>query len=188
VRHPIKDWERESIVAFILRRRQPVDADRRLFWAPPTAGGAAGTRTAVIVVHLDGTTASLRAWAYAAGVARQQDREVVCVQVLRQVPLFYAATGWGCPADTLEDQLSAQFDACEQDLAQITEDADAWGIRHRTMARAGHTATELRRVLKEEVDVSMLVVGAGTAAGRSLAFSMACRMPRRWPCPLVLVP
>ncbi|HYZ55650.1 MAG TPA: universal stress protein [Streptosporangiaceae bacterium] len=148
----------------------------------------AGTRAGTIVVSVDGTEAALRAWAYAAGVARRQNRRVVCVHVRSLMPVPAIPGTWDSFVDFTGEQLCAQLDAQKEVCAQIADDANAWGTNLHTVARIGHPMTELRKVLAEEANVDMVVVGSATKIGRRLALATGCRMLRRWPCLVVMVP
>jgi nucleotide-binding universal stress UspA family protein len=140
-----------------------------------------------IVVSVDGSEASLRAWAYAVGVARRQNRKLLCVMIRGFVPPRPLPDPWS-GADFYWDQLAAQLDSYAAASAQIVDDARAWDVSFHGVRRVGHPMTELRKVLAEEVNVGMLVIGGGTRIARRLAFAMACGAASRWPCPVVVVP
>jgi nucleotide-binding universal stress UspA family protein len=135
-----------------------------------------------ILVGVDGTTTSLRAAAYAAGLARRQGAHVTAVFV---APL---ATAWAAPgAAALVTAQRETLDETAQELRELllTGFSDL-GIGISFIAAHGDPLTELRRIA-DEVRADAIVVGASAQAGHRLIGSMAVRLVRagRWPVTVV---
>jgi nucleotide-binding universal stress UspA family protein len=134
----------------------------------------------VIVVGVDGSTTSLRAGAYAAGLARRQNSRLIVVYVTT-VSGFAASVPGG---DALIRQAR---DEIADDLRQQVEEAAADRGLTATFRRAyGDPYTELVRIA-DEVRADGIVVGASMQAGHRIAGSLAIRLVRagRWPVTVV---
>jgi nucleotide-binding universal stress UspA family protein len=133
-----------------------------------------------ILVCVDGTPTSLRAGAYAAGLARRQDSELI-VCFVATAPALTALT----PAVTgALDQALAELTA---ELRGTLEDAAAnLGIRMDFHGVRGDPYTEITR-LAERQRVDAVVVGASGVAAHKLLTSLAVRLVRagRWPVTVV---
>jgi nucleotide-binding universal stress UspA family protein len=134
----------------------------------------------MVVVGIDGSPTSLRAGAYAAGLARRQGARLVVVHVV-------------CPP-ALAALAPAQPWPLEETLVEITEDlrrqveagaahsgvgAEFVVVRGDPYAEICRTATELR--------ADLVVVGSSASAGHRLMGSLAVRLVRagRWPVTVV---
>jgi nucleotide-binding universal stress UspA family protein len=138
----------------------------------------------VILVGVDDSVTSLRAGAYAAGLARRQGARLVVVYVEQPSALYGAAAGAG--ASALAEQERA-FSELAADLRRRVEEAAAeYGMRITFIAAAGDPYHELRRVA-DEVRADTVVVGASTKAGHRLVGSLAVRLVKagRWPVTVV---
>ena len=173
---------------FIKKKWRSDSALKRLLQESPGTGEVARPGAGAIVVNVDGSDASLRAWAYAAGAARTRGRRLVCVQVRRTVPVPLVPDPWDSLGVYGFEWMSAHLEAHEAACMQILEDASAWAASFTYVQRIGVPVAELRKVLAEEANVDMLVVGAGTNIVRKIGLAAACGMARRWPCPVVIVP
>jgi len=173
---------------FIMKKWRSDTALRRLLQESPGTGEVTPPGAGAIVVNVDGSDASLRAWAYAAGVARSRGRRLVCVHVRRTVPVPFVPDPWDSLGIYGIEWMSAHLEANEAACLQILQDATAWGASFTYVRRIGGPVAELRKVLAEEGSVDMLVVGAGTSIVRKIGLAAACGMGRRWPCPVVIVP
>jgi nucleotide-binding universal stress UspA family protein len=134
----------------------------------------------VIVVGVDGTDTSLRAAAYAIGLARRQGARLMAVYV---GPLggFAAQTAAGVSAlgettDEIADDLRRRLGRASTEL----------GVAVEFKAERGDAVTEITRVAGE-IRADAVVVGASTRAGHRLVGSVAVRLVRagRWPVTVV---
>ena len=138
----------------------------------------------VILVGVDDSVTSLRAGAYAAGLARRQGARLVCVYVEQFSALYGASAGAGVSA------IAAQGQALEEtaaDLRQRAEEyAGAVGMPLTFVVARGDPFTELRRVA-DEVRADAVIVGASAKAGHRWVGSLAVRLVKagRWPVTVV---
>ena len=154
-----------------------------------TPGGEAELGTdgpRAIVVGVDGTPTSMRALAYAAGLARRQRAELIVVYVRSPLRTPVALSGW-VDAAIVAAEVQAQHDAEDDIWAQIADDAKAWGTGARIVARDGNPLHELRRVA-EESGADTIIVGASAGLRHRLFGSLGHRLLRRRPCPVTIVP
>ena len=126
-----------------------------------------------ILTSYDGSSASKNALAYAAGLARRNDRWLVIVRIW--------SLGGMVPAPLTRD---AQAEQVRQLLAELAE-ADLTGLDVEIIARAGDPASELLKVTTERRP-DAIVIGAARRFGH-LA-SVPARLIRRVTCPAVVVP
>ena len=135
-----------------------------------------------ILVGVDGSTTSLRAAWYAAGLARRQHAKVTAVYV---APMASLAAGPG-GADLIAARQQA-FSQAADDLRQRAEEVSKeLGISVTFIAAEGDPFTELRRIA-DETRADAVVVGASAHAGHRLVGSLAVRLVRagRWPVTVV---
>ena len=136
-----------------------------------------------ILVGVDDTTTSLRAAAYAVGLARRQGASVTAVYVA-PVSSLGAATPGGADLAVARRQASGQI---ADDMRRRAEEAARdLGIPITFIATEGDPYTELRRIA-DEIRVDAVVVGASAKAGHRLIGSLAVRLVRagRWPVTVV---
>jgi hypothetical protein len=138
----------------------------------------------VILVGVDDTVTSMRAGAYAAGLARRQGARLVCVYVERPSAMYGAAAGAGAGA------IAAQEEALEATATGLRREAEAGaarlGVPLTFVVAHGDPYTELRRVA-DEVRADEVIVGASMQAGHRWVGSLAVRMVKagRWPVTVV---
>ncbi len=140
--------------------------------------GTDGPRT--LVVGVDGSTTSLRAGAYAGGLARRQRAHLIVVYVTRPSALVGMAPG----------AVAAERQASEEIVAelrrQVEERSAEAGIPVTFRVETGDPYTELVRVA-DEVRADGVLVGASMQAGHRFAGSIAIRLVKhgRWPVTVV---
>jgi nucleotide-binding universal stress UspA family protein len=133
-----------------------------------------------IVVGVDGSTTSMRAGAYAAGLARRQRSRLVVVHVLTLGGLASLV-----PAGMAAVRQASQ-EIAEDLRRQVAEAAEARGVAVTFVAVQGDPYLELVRIA-DQVRADVVVVGASTKRTHRLAGSLAIRLVRagRWPVTVV---
>lgn len=133
-----------------------------------------------ILVGIDGSESSMRAGAYAAGLARRQGSRLI---VLYVSPTMAMA---GQLAATAAAVMQTQREIASELQRQVTEGARLVGVDATFELRHGNPYRELIRVA-EEFRVDAVVVGASTRSGRRFVGSLAGRLVRdaRWPITVV---
>jgi nucleotide-binding universal stress UspA family protein len=139
----------------------------------------------VILVGVDGSPTSMRAGAYAAGLAHRQRARLVVVYVGPVASLATAMPGAG--AAVAVSQGEAFDETCNDLRRQIDVQSQERGIAVTFVARRGDPFSELRRVAGE-VRAEAVVVGASTKAGHRLVGSVAIRLVRAGQWPVTVVP
>ncbi len=139
----------------------------------------------VILVGIDGSPTSLRAGAYAAGLARRQRARLVVVYVGPVASMAAAVPGAGAAAAVSQREA---FNETSDDLRrQVEEAAQERGISITYVARRGDPFAELGHVA-EQVRAEAVVVGASAKAGHRLVGSLAVRLVRAGKWPVTVVP
>ena len=134
----------------------------------------------VLLVGVDGSDTSLRAGAYAAGMARRQQARLVILYVRP----FSAVSGIGAGAVT---SMQEAYDAVAAELRQTAEEqGPRLGIDIVFVERDGNPFTEIVR-LADEIQADAVIVGASTKAGHRFVGSLAVHLVRasRWPVTVV---
>jgi len=134
----------------------------------------------VLLVGVDGSDTSLRAGAYAAGMARRQRARLVCLFVRP----YSAAAGMNAGA-TLG--IRESYESVAAELRQTAEEqGPRLGIDVVFVERDGNPYTEIVR-LAGEIQADAVIVGASTKAGHRFVGSLAVHLVRasRWPVTVV---
>jgi nucleotide-binding universal stress UspA family protein len=143
--------------------------------------GTDGPRS--VLVGVDDSTTSLRAAAYAGGLARRQGATLTIVYVGPLVTVSGSMPGAG-------DVIAAEreiFDETAADLRQRAEDAARErGLEIKFIAVQGDPFSEIKRIA-DETRADAVIVGASEKTGHRLIGSIAVRLVRagRWPVTVV---
>ena len=134
-----------------------------------------------LVVGVDGSDSSLRAAAYALGLARRQRARLFAVYARREPGTFLTFGGTAVQAI-----VEAQSEVESQLLEMLDQQAREWGVDARLVVRPGDPLRILGQVA-EEVKASGIIVGASTGLGHRIAGSLAVKLVRaaRWPVTVV---
>lgn len=135
----------------------------------------------VIVVGFDGSPASLRAGAYAAGVARREGARLVVVHAVS--PPVMAMLVPDCPwpiEEAMADRTAALREQVDAAAAHV-------GILAEFVAVRGDPVAGLCRIAAER-RADVVVVGASTGVAHRLAGSVGSRLVRSGRWPVVVVP
>jgi nucleotide-binding universal stress UspA family protein len=146
----------------------------------PFERGTDGPR--VVLVGVDGSRTSLRAVAYAAGLARRQGSALVVVFV--SSPTGYTAMMSGVVAGAVQQT----HDELAEDLRQVCRGAaEELGLPVTFLCRRGDAYAELCAAA-DEARADLVVVGSSEQAGHRLLGSVATRLVRTGRWPVVVVP
>lgn len=145
---------------------------------PEYERGTDGPR--VIVVAVDGSVTSLRAAAYASGLARRQAAELVVVFVANASVMTNFIPAAGMAVNEALRGVAADL------REQVEKHVAGSGIRGRFVEAKGDPYTEIFRICGE-VLADAVVVGTSTSTGHRLVGSIGVRLVRagRWPVTVV---
>ncbi|MFF7754034.1 universal stress protein [Streptomyces sp. NPDC007971] len=135
----------------------------------------------VIVVGMDGSDSSMRAAAYAAGLARRQNALLAAVYVQ---PVLAAGAALGAPVAETTDEIAEDL------IAQIREATERvkgiFDVRWEFHTFRGDPYTGLVKAA-DELTADAVVVGASEQAGHRIIGSVAVRLVKagRWPVTVV---
>lgn len=137
-----------------------------------------------ILVGVDGSPTSLRAAAYAAGLARRQRTRLVIVYASGPPGGFLSTLDFSGASTRLHRELQKDIES------QLTEAVCAWehsaAVDARVVVRRGSPLQVLREVA-DEVQAEAVVVGSSTGLAHRVLGSLAVRLvrARRWPVTVV---
>jgi len=136
-----------------------------------------------ILVGVDGSPTSLRAAAYAAGLARRQCARLVVVHARASPGLLSMLDVTGVATHVLrdaQDELEAQLVTAVADWDRISE------VDAHVVVRRGSPLRVLREVA-DEVRAEAVVVGSSAGLSHRIIGSLALRLirARRWPVTVV---
>jgi len=134
-----------------------------------------------VLVAMDLSRTSLRAADYAAGLARRNGVGVIGVYVRHQSALTLSA-----PSLTVYAQ-ATETDLAEEAGEYLADSASRLGTACAFTVLDGSPAQAIRR-LARELKVSALVVGASEHRVHRCFGSLAARLARKAPCPVIVVP
>jgi nucleotide-binding universal stress UspA family protein len=137
-----------------------------------------------LVVGVDGSPTSLRAAAYAAGLARRQHTRLVIVYARKQPAGLISIADHGGIA--VRELLDAQDEVERQLRDALQAQSGHWQVDAQLVVRDGDPLTVLSDVAKE-VRADAVIVGSSTSMGHRIAGSLAVRLVRsaRWPVTVV---
>ncbi len=159
--------------------KSTLTSDMTLHQLSSTEFGTVAPDSVLVAVDLSRT--SLRAADYAAGLACRSGVDVVGVYVRHHNSLPLGTPG-----------LSGYAQVAETDLAQeagdyLAESAERLGTAHSFAVLDGSPVAAIRR-LARDLRVSALVVGASEHWAQRRFGSLAVRLARTAPCPVIIVP
>jgi nucleotide-binding universal stress UspA family protein len=134
-----------------------------------------------ILVGVDGSETSLRAGAYAAGLARRQGSHLTCVFV--HAPNLLGAAVAAAVAATAEQNATVAAEL----RRMIETEAPRLGIEATFLERHGSPYNAIVQ-LADELHADALVVGASTQAGHRFVGSLATHLVRAARWPVIVVP
>jgi nucleotide-binding universal stress UspA family protein len=134
-----------------------------------------------ILVGVDGSDSSLRAGAYAAGLARRQASTLVALYV---APTGHVSAAMAATAGIVLPDDDAFANQLEETVRQRAADV---GVRVEFLRRRGDPYVELVAVAAE-LRVDAVVVGASRHAGHRIVGSLAGRLVKNAQWPVTVVP
>jgi nucleotide-binding universal stress UspA family protein len=135
----------------------------------------------VIVAGLDGSDSSLRAAAYASGLARRQNALLAIVYVQ---PVMPAGAAMGMPVPDPTGEIAEEL--VEEVRAAAERVHGIWDVRWEFHTRRGDPYAGLVAAA-DELRADAVVVGASESAGHRFVGSVAVRLVKagRWPVTVV---
>jgi nucleotide-binding universal stress UspA family protein len=134
-----------------------------------------------ILVGIDGTATSMRAGAYAAGLARRQGAHLIALYVATTNPLAAQMAATHAAMIQTQDEIGRQL------REAVIEGARLIGIDAEFVQRRGNPYRELIAVANT-LRVDAVVVGASMKSGRRFVGSLAGRLVRDATWPITVVP
>lgn len=134
-----------------------------------------------ILACVDGSPTSMRAAAWAAGMARRQGSQLAVTFVAADATAAAMAPQYTVDLQNALDELTEQL------RAEVTANAAHAGIAVTFIAARGDPYAEICRIAQQE-RVDAVVVGASAQAGHRLVGSLAVRLVRAGKWPVTVVP
>jgi nucleotide-binding universal stress UspA family protein len=134
-----------------------------------------------ILVGIDGTDTSLRAAAYAAGMARRQGSHLIALYVAPSIAMAAQLASTAAAMIQTQDEIANNLRTMVKDGATLV------GIDAEFVLRHGNPYKELIKVA-DELRVDAVVVGASMQSGRRFVGSLAGRLVRDATWPITVVP
>jgi len=135
----------------------------------------------VIVAGVDGTDTSLRAAAYAIGLARRQGARLMAVYV---APVGGLAAQTAAGVNALQEVADEVATDLRERLNRVSTEL---GVAVEFRAVRGDAVAEITRAA-EDIRADAVVVGASARAGHRLVGSVAVRLVRAGKWPVTVVP
>jgi nucleotide-binding universal stress UspA family protein len=135
----------------------------------------------VIMVGIDGSDTSMRAAAYACGLARRQQSQLIVLFVAAPNAWTASVTGAGAAMQEALDELAAEL---RRDIRAVAEELR---VPVTFVIRRGDPYIELRR-MADEFKADTVVVGSSMSTGHRILGSIATRLVRQGKWPVVVVP
>jgi nucleotide-binding universal stress UspA family protein len=135
----------------------------------------------ILLVGIDGSATSLRAGAYAGGLAVRQRARLVCLYVRT----YSIAAGVGIAA---VPSIAKAHDDIASELREMVETQSVrMGVIAQFVEREGSPFAEIVR-LADELPADAVIVGASTKAGHRFVGSLAVHLVRVSKWPITVVP
>jgi nucleotide-binding universal stress UspA family protein len=133
-----------------------------------------------ILVGVDGSDTSMRAGAYAAGLARRQGARLICVYVRHTPTLAYGAEV-AAAAVVTNNQVADEIGAL------VRQQTALWHIPAEFVSADGDPFSVITGIARD-VSADAIVVGASTRLGHRIAGSLAVRLVKCGKWPVTVVP
>jgi nucleotide-binding universal stress UspA family protein len=171
-----KQWVKPSPVVV---KKSTLAPDMTLHQLSSTEFGTVAPHSVLVAVDLSRT--SLRAVDYAVGLARRSGVRVVGVYVRHHNSLLLGTPGFSGYAQVAETDLAREAGD------YLAESAERLGTEHAFAVLDGSPVSAIRK-LARDLQVSALVVGASEHWSHRRFGSLAVRLARTAPCPVIIVP
>jgi nucleotide-binding universal stress UspA family protein len=135
----------------------------------------------ILLVGIDGSETSLRAGAYAGGLAYRQRARLVCLYVRT----YSVAAGVGIAA--VPSIAQAHNDTARELREMVETQSVRMGVSAQFVEREGSPFAEIVR-LANELPADAVIVGASTKAGHRFVGSLAVHLVRASKWPITVVP
>jgi len=150
----------------------------------PDPGSGVAPKRAVMVVGVDGSESSLRARAYAVGLARRSGAFLIMVYVRQLSSMTTFANASGCAAiEQAEDEVAAEL---RYEMSLLADDPGP-PLEAELLECTGspfHTLTQIAAQRRADA----IIVGASKQAGHRFVGSLAVHLVRNAACPVTVVP